>query len=155
VHRQLFSALQQTVQIDKKMADKCLHCSERERGAMEAERASNKYLQVRYMQQFLGQEFDGVISGVASFGFWVETVEHKCEGLVSAQSLFEWDDFRHVESDYCLLGMRTGIRFSMGDKVKIRVVAANLAKRQLDYEWVSDLDTSSKKTNVRKPKTRK
>jgi ribonuclease R len=107
------------------------------------------------MQQFLGQEFDGVISGVASFGFWVETVEHKCEGLVSAQSLFEWDDFRHVESDYCLLGMRTGIRFSMGDKVKIRVVAANLAKRQLDYEWVSDLDTSSKKTNVRKPKTRK
>lgn len=155
VHRQLFSALQQTVQIDKKMADKCLHCSERERGAMEVERASNKYLQVRYMQQFLGQEFDGVISGVASFGFWVETVEHKCEGLVSAQSLFEWDDFRHVESDYCLLGMRTGIRFSMGDKVKIRVVAANLAKRQLDYEWVSDLDTSSKKTNVRKPKTRK
>ncbi|MFN4892600.1 MAG: ribonuclease R [Bacteroidota bacterium] len=155
VHRQLFSALQKTVQIDKKMADKCLHCSERERGAMEAERASNKYLQVRYMQQFLGQEFDGVISGVASFGFWVETVEHKCEGLVSAQSLFEWDDFRHVESDYCLLGMRTGIRFSMGDKVKIRVVAANLAKRQLDYEWVSDLDTSSKKTNVRKPKTRK
>jgi ribonuclease R len=122
---------------------------------MEAERASNKYLQVRYMQQFLGQEFDGVISGVASFGFWVETVEHKCEGLVSAQSLFEWDDFRHVESDYCLLGMRTGIRFSMGDKVKIRVVAANLAKRQLDYEWVSDLDASAKKTNVRKPKTRK
>jgi ribonuclease R len=155
VHRQLFSALQKSAQIDKKMADKCLHCSERERGAMEAERASNKYLQVRYMQQFLGQEFDGVISGVASFGFWVETVEHKCEGLVSAQSLFEWDDFRHVESDYCLLGMRTGIRFSMGDKVKIRVVAANLAKRQLDYEWVSDLDTSSKKTNARKPKTRK
>jgi ribonuclease R len=51
--------------------------------------------------------------------------------------------------------MRTGIRFSMGDKVKIRVVAANLAKRQLDYEWVSDLETSSKKTNARKPKTRK
>jgi ribonuclease R len=155
VHRQLFDVLNHRAQIDKKMADKCLHCSERERGAMEAERASNKYLQVRYMQQFLGQEFDGVISGVASFGFWVETIDHKCEGLVSAQSLYEWDDFRHVESDYCLQGMRTGIRFNMGDKVRIKVVSAHLAKRQLDYEWVSDLQVNSKKTNSRRPKTTK
>lgn len=155
VHRQLFDALRKQPQFDKKMVDKCLHCSERERAAMEAERSANKYLQVRYMKQFLGQEFEGVISGVAGFGFWVETVEHKCEGLVSAQSLFEWDDFRHVESDYCLLGMRTGIRFSMGDKVRIRVIAANLAKRQLDYEWVSDLSTNPKKTSARKPKTTK
>lgn len=152
VHRQLFEVLQGKPQLDKKMADKCLHCSERERGAMEAERASNKYLQVRYMQQFLGQEFDGVISGVASFGFWVETVDHKCEGLVSAQALYEFDDFRHVESDYCLLGMRTGLRFSMGDKVRIKVVAANLAKRQLDYEWVSGLTAASKKTKPGKTK---
>ena len=50
---------------------------------MEAERAANKYKQVEYMQNFLGEEFEGVISGVASFGFWVETVEHKCEGLVT------------------------------------------------------------------------
>lgn len=155
VHRQLFDALNKKAEIDKKMADKCLHCSERERGAMEAERASNKYLQVRYMQQFLGQEFEGVISGVASFGFWVETIDHKCEGLVSAQSLYEWDDFRHIESDYCLQGMRTGIRFNMGDKVRIKVISANLAKRQLDYEWVSDLQVNSKKTNSRRPKTTK
>ena len=107
------------------------------------------------MQQFLGHEFEGVISGVASFGFWVETVEHKCEGLVSAQSLYEWDDFRHLESDYCLQGMRTGIRFSMGDKIRIRVVSANLVKRQLDYEWVSDQQVSPKKTSARKPKTTK
>jgi ribonuclease R len=155
VHRQLFEVLKGKPQLDKKMADKCLHCSERERGAMEAERASNKYLQVRYMQQFLGQEFDGVISGVASFGFWVETVDHKCEGLVSAQSLYEVDDFRHVESDYCLLGMRTGLRFSMGDKVRIKVVSANLAKRQLDYEWASPLAATTKKTKAGKPKNPK
>ncbi len=155
VHRQLFDVLNKKASIDKKMADKCLHCSDRERGAMEAERASNKYLQVRYMQQFLGQTFDGVISGVASFGFWVETVDHKCEGLVSAQSLYEFDDFRHMESDYCLLGMRTGIRFSMGDKVRIKVIAANLAKRQLDYEWVSELGLISKKSKSHKPKTTK
>ncbi len=71
---------------------------------MEAESAANKYKQVQYMKNFLGEEFEGVISGVASFGFWVETVEHKCEGLVSVNSLLEYDEFSHVESDYCLVG---------------------------------------------------
>jgi ribonuclease R len=88
------------------------------------------------MQNFLGEEFEGVISGVASFGFWVETVEHKCEGLVSLNSLLDFDDFKHVDTDYCLVGQRSGKKFRMGDKVWIKVVAANLTKRQLDYEWV-------------------
>ena len=87
-------------------------------------------------KNFLGEEFEGVISGVASFGFWVETVEHKCEGLVSINSLFEYDDFRLIEGDYSLVGMRSGRRFRMGDKVTDKVIAANLTKRQLDYEWV-------------------
>jgi ribonuclease R len=118
------------------LEEKCRHCSERERAAMESERAANKYKQVQYMKNFLGDEFEGVISGVASFGFWVETAEHKCEGLVSVNSLLEYDEFRHVESDYCLVGQRSGKKFRMGDKVWIKVVAANLTKRQLDYEWV-------------------
>ena len=137
VHRILQDMLEDRVSIDKKLEEKCKHCSERERAAMEAERTANKYKQVQYMRNFLGEEFDGVISGVASFGFWVETVEHKCEGLVSVNSLLEYDEFRHVESDYCLVGMRSGRKFRMGDKVRIKVVAANLAKRQLDYEWVA------------------
>ena len=88
------------------------------------------------MKNYLGEDFEGVISGVASFGFWVETVAHKCEGLVSVNSLLEYDEFRHVETDYCLAGQRSGKKFRMGDKVMIKVVAANLTKRQLDYEWV-------------------
>ncbi len=136
VHRILFDVLNNKLVADKKMEDKCKHTSERERAAMEAERASNKYKQVQYMRNYLGEEFEGVISGVASFGFWVETVEHKCEGLVSINSLLDYDEFRHVESDYCLVGHRSGKKFRMGDKVMIRVVAASLAKRQLDYEWV-------------------
>lgn len=136
VHRILEQALNNNFTIDKKLEDKCRHCSERERAAMEAERAANKYKQVEYMKNFLGDEFEGVISGVASFGFWVETVEHKCEGLVSIHGLSEYDDFRHVETDYCLVGMRTGKTFRMGDKVWIKVISANLTKRQLDYEWV-------------------
>ncbi len=136
VHRVLQQMLSNSIQPDKKMEEKCKHCSERERASMESERAANKYKQVQYMKNYLGEEFEGVISGVASFGFWVETVEHKCEGLVSVNSLLEYDVFRHVESDYCLVGNRSGKKFRMGDKVRIKVVAANLTKRQLDYEWV-------------------
>ena len=136
VHRILHEVLQGKNEIDKKLEAKCRHSSERERAAMESERAANKYKQVEYMQGYLGEEFEGVISGVASFGFWVETVEQKCEGLVSINSLLEYDDFRHVESEYSLVGRRSGRQFRMGDKVRIKVVAANLAKRQLDYEWV-------------------
>jgi ribonuclease R len=136
VHRILQQVIENKFDIDKKMEEKCKHCSERERAAMEAERAANKYKQVEYMKNFLGEEFEGVISGVASFGFWVETVEHKCEGLVSINSLLDFDDFRLVESDYCLVGHRSGRKFRMGDKVRIKVISANLTRRQLDYEWV-------------------
>jgi len=136
VHRILQECLDNNIIIDKKLEAKCRHSSERERAAMESERAANKYKQVEYMQDFLGEEFEGVISGVASFGFWVETLEHKCEGLVSLNSLMEFDDFRHIETDYALVGRRSGRRFRMGDKVTIKVVSANLTKRQLDYEWV-------------------
>ncbi|HEY4209691.1 MAG TPA: ribonuclease R, partial [Puia sp.] len=117
VHRILQEVLQNKTEVDKKLEAKCRHSSERERAAMESERAANKYKQVEYMQGYLGEEFEGVISGVASFGFWVETVEQKCEGLVSINSLLEYDDFRHVESEYCLVGRRSGRQFRMGDKV--------------------------------------
>ncbi len=136
VHRVLESVLQGKPSVDKKMEEKCKHSSDRERAAMECERAGNKYKQVEYMRDYLGETFEGVVSGVSSFGFWVETVAHKCEGLVSLISLSDYDDFRLIESDYSLVGRRSGRTFRMGDKVMIRVVAANLEKRQLDYEWV-------------------
>jgi len=88
------------------------------------------------MQQYLGEDFEGIISGVASFGFFVETVLHKCEGMVTTRDLSEYDDFRLDETDYALVGLRTKRKFRMGDKVMIKVVAANLGKRQLDYHWV-------------------
>lgn len=159
VHRILQDVLDKKFNVDKKLEERCKHCSERERAAMEAERSANKYKQVQYMRNYVGEDFDGVISGVASFGFWVETVEHKCEGLVSINSLLEYDEFRHVESDYALVGMRSGMKFRMGDKVRIKVAAANLAKRQLDYEWVlspdsvlADRDDGAAKKNKRKKK---
>ena len=162
VHRVLEEVLAKNVKPDKKMDQKCKHCSERERAAMDAERAANKYKQVEYMKEFVGEEFEGVISGVAAFGFWVETVEHKCEGMVSITSLAEYDEFRLVETDYSLVGMRSGRKFRMGDRVRIKVVAANLAKRQLDYEWVltpgpedENGDKQKEKTRDRKPKQKR
>lgn len=136
VHRILQQVLEKNIRPDKKMNEKCRQCSERERAAMECERAGNKYKQVEFMQNHLGEVLEGVISGVASFGFWVETIDYKCEGLVSIMGLADYDDFRLQETDFCLIGRRSGRVFRMGDKITIRVVAANLDKRQLDYEWV-------------------
>jgi ribonuclease R len=155
VHRILEDVINNKIHPDKKVEEKCKHCSERERAAMDSERAANKYKQVQYMKNYLGEEFEGIISGVASFGFWVETVEHKCEGLVTVNSLLEYDEFRHVESDYCLVGQRSGKKFSMGDKVWIKVVAANLTKRQLDYEWVVAVDLTAEKPVKEKSKKKK
>ncbi len=136
VHRVLESVLDGQPMVDKKMGAKNKHCSERERAAMETERAANKYKQVEFLIGHLGEVFEGVVSGVASFGFFVETVDHKCEGLVSIVSLSDFDDFRLIETEYSLVGRRSGRRFKMGDRLSIRVVAANLEKRQLDFEWV-------------------
>ena len=136
VHRVLETVLAGKPMMDKKMEEKSKHSSERERAAMECERAGNKYKQVEFLKEHLGEVFEGVVSGVASFGFFVETVDHKCEGLVSIVSLSDFDDFRLVETEYSLVGLRSGRTFRMGDKISIRVVAANLEKRQLDYEWV-------------------
>src|SRR5687767_3238367 len=153
VHRILQDVINNKVHPDKKLEEKCKHASERERAAMEAERAANKYKQVEYMRNYLGDEFEGVISGVAAFGFWVETVDHKCEGMVSVTSLAEYDEFRLVQEDYMLVGSRSGRKFRMGDKVRIKVVAASLEKRQLDYEWV--LSTSSDETDEARAKKKK
>jgi len=151
VHRVLESIIEGKPIIDKKMEEKCKQSSERERAAMEFERAGNKYKQVEYLKSYLGENFEAVISGVSSFGFWAETLLHKCEGLVSIISLNDYDDFRHIESDYSLVGRRSGRSFRIGDRVCIKVVAANLEKRQLDYEWVIDV----KKEDEEKPKKHK
>lgn len=140
VHRILQDVIDGKVHPDNKMEDKCRHCSAKERAAMDSERAGNKYKQVEFMMDKVGEDMEGVISGVAAFGFWVETVNEKCEGLVSVRDLSDYDDFRHDDTDYALVGIRTGKKFRMGDKIKIKLVAANLEKRQLDFEWIPGVE---------------
>ncbi len=136
VHRILQECLLNDIHPIKHLEAQCRHCSDQERRAMETERAANKYKQVEFMQEYVGHDFEAVISGVSTYGFWAETVEHKCEGMVSANSLNEFDDFEFIESEYALIGRSTGVRFAMGDKVKVRVSAANLSKRQIDYDII-------------------
>ncbi len=155
VHRVLQSIIEDKPMVDKKMEEKCKHSSEREKAAAECERAGNKYKQVEFLLGHLGETFEGVVSGVASFGFWVETLAHKCEGLVSIISLSDYDDFRVIDGDYSLVGRRSGRTFRMGDKVTIRVVAANLEKRQLDYEWVMEAGREESNTEKSKLKNKK
>ncbi|MCO6496391.1 MAG: ribonuclease R [Chitinophagaceae bacterium] len=154
VHRILRKVLTGEFPVDKSMEKKCDHSSERERAAMEAERAANKFEQVLYMQDKVGEEMDGIVSGVSSFGFWVETIEGKCEGMVNVRDLSDYDDFRHDEAEYSLVGLRTGKRFRMGDPVRVKLVAANIEKRQLDFEWIphrkKNQDTTKGKNKKRK-----
>ncbi len=111
------------------------HCSQQERSAMEAERSANKYKQVQFMRQFVGEEFDAVISGVANFGFWCQTTAHLCEGFISVRD-FNNEEFKFDEANYTLVGKKSKRSFQIGQAVRIQVVAANLAKRQLDFDLV-------------------
>jgi ribonuclease R len=137
VHRIVAACIAGNVKQDQKMEAKCKHCSDRERKAMEAERSANKYKQVEYMQKYIGEDFDAVISGVSRYGFWAETLDAKCEGMVTVSGLSDIDEFTYSESEYALAGKHTGMRFRMGDTVKVKVVAASLEKRQLDYALVT------------------
>jgi ribonuclease R len=150
VHRIVQQILDKEIVPDSKMETKCLHCSDQERKAMEAEREANKYKQVEYMRKFIGDILEAVISGVSTIGFWAETLEQKCEGMVSLADLADLDSFEFVESNFSLQGRHTGRRFQMGDKVKVKIVAANLEKRQIDMSYVPDGSViNSKKKNVK------
>ncbi|MDA3930705.1 MAG: ribonuclease R, partial [Prolixibacteraceae bacterium] len=119
--------------------EKCRHSSNMEQRAVQAERASIKYKQVEFMQDKVGEVFDGVISGVTDWGIYVELTENKCEGMVSMRDLK--DDFYFFdEKNYCITGMHSEKTYQMGADVKIQVVRANLEKKQLDFKLIEEQD---------------
>ncbi len=114
----------------------CKHCSSREQLAAAAERASVKYKQVEFMQEHIGQEYDGVISGVTDWGVYVELSDSKCEGMIPIRELTPADYYDCIDKEYCVRGERTGTTYSLGDRVRVRVERADLAKKQLDFTLV-------------------
>lgn len=113
----------------------CIHASERELVAADAERTSVKYKLVEYMQDKLGQEFEGHISGVTEWGMYVEIEPTKIEGMVPLREI-KSDFFEFDEALYRLVGRRTHKIYRLGDGVRIRVKSANLEQRLLDFELV-------------------
>lgn len=111
------------------------HCSAMERLASEAERESIKFMQVKFMEEHVGEVFTGVISGVSDYGFWVEIPENGAEGMIKLRDLVD-DSYSLDAKNYAIIGSRTGNTFQLGDQVKIKVVKANLIAKQLDFKIV-------------------
>lgn len=112
-----------------------LHASQMEKKAADAERASIKYKQAEYLQDNIGEEFKGIISGLTEWGMYVEIIENKCEGMVRLRDLT--DDFYVLdEKNYCIIGQRRKKKFQLGDEVTIMVKKVDLGKRQIDFSLV-------------------
>ena len=136
VHRLLAHYLENGKSVDADAYEAmCKHSSEMEQLATSAERASIKYKQVEFMKDNVGKIFDGVISGVTQWGIYVELNDSKCEGMVSIRTLTD-DHYEYDEAEFAVIGRRTKRRYTMGDSVSVRVVAANMERKQLDFEMV-------------------
>ena len=119
-----------------RLEGQCKHSSEMEQTAANAERASIKYKQVEYMSDYVGYQYDAIITGVTEWGLYVEPIENKCEGLVPIRSLAN-DVYDFDEKSYSLVGQRNRKnRYRLGDVVRVKVARANIEKRLLDYELV-------------------
>ena len=138
VHRLLAIYLANGKSQDKDYyAAQCDHASEREAIATDAERTSIKYKLVEYMQDHIGEEYDGHVSGVTEWGMYVEIEPTHIEGMVPLREI-KGDFFEFEEDKYRLRGRRTRKIYRLGDPVRIRVAAANLEQRLLDFELLQE-----------------
>ncbi len=138
VHRLLFRYAEGGRSVMKRTyEDLCEHASQMEQTAALAERASIKYKEVEFMQDRIGQEYEGTISGVTEYGLYVEINENKCEGMVPLRDLDD-DYYEFDEKQYCLWGRRTHRRYSLGDEVRIKIASANLERKQLNFAIVRE-----------------
>ncbi|MEM9328563.1 MAG: ribonuclease R [Bacteroidota bacterium] len=138
VHRLLWHYLEGGKSPDRDEYEaRCVHSSEREKRAAEAERASIKYKQVEFMQSMLGEPFDGLVSGVTEWGIFVEIVETKCEGMIRISDL-EDDYYEFDEKQYAVIGRRSGRRITLGDALKVQVVRTDIDRRTIDLEMLRE-----------------
>ncbi len=133
VHRMLTDYLAGGKSKDRsKYEDMCKHTSGMEQRATEAERSSIKYKQVEFLKDKIGEEFDGIISGVTEWGLFVELNDSKCEGLVHIRELDD-DYYFFDEDNYSIIGKRNKKEYQLGDAVTIQIMRADLEKKQLDF----------------------
>jgi ribonuclease R len=138
VHRLLAHYLLGRKGIDQGLIEaQAKHCSEMEVRAAEAERASIKYKQVEFMSDKVGEEFQGLISGVTEWGIYVEIIENKCEGMVRLSSMKD-DFYTYEEERYLIRGHNTGKIYQLGNLVRVKVVETNLMQRTIDFAFVDE-----------------
>ncbi len=118
------------------LEDMCIHCSEREIDAQQAERDSNKMYQAKWMKQHIGEEADGHISGVTDFGVFVQLDDSRCEGLVRINRLVPGDYMVYDEKNYRLIAEESGKTFTLGDPMRVKIIRADAEKRQIDFKPV-------------------
>lgn len=135
LHRILERVLNGEKETTENLEAKCEHSTKMENRAAIAERDSIKYMQVEFMKDKVGEEFDGVISGITEWGIYVEIIENKCEGMIPLRTLDD-DYYIFDEKNYCIRGQYSENIYQLGDKLRIRIKEANLMKRQLDFEMV-------------------
>jgi len=135
VHRLLQHYLDNGKSVNRKeFEEKCIHSSEREKRAADAERASIKYKQVEFMSMAENKVFDGIITGVTDFGIFVEIVETKCEGMARLADMKD-DFYEFDEKNYRVIGRRRKNIYRLGDKVKVRIKKTDIDRRMIDLTF--------------------
>ncbi|NUM32026.1 MAG: ribonuclease R [Bacteroidetes bacterium] len=135
-HRYFILMIEQKFPIHQENIEQtCNWCSKREQLAVDAERTSVKFKQTEYLSNYIGDEFEGIISGITSWGIFVELVENKCEGMVRIKDMKD-DIYEFYEKGKFVMGRRKKIKYSIGDNVSIKVKKTNITKRTIDFELV-------------------
>ncbi|MBR3827373.1 MAG: ribonuclease R [Alistipes sp.] len=135
VHRILAAYLAGEKRVDKKHLEQlCQHSSEREILASDAERASIKYKMAEFMKDRIGEEFEGVVSGMTEWGVYVELDDTHVEGMAFLRDIDDDDYYRFDEARYEVVGRSSGIRLTLGSRVRVRVKSVDLNRRTLDFK---------------------
>jgi ribonuclease R len=145
VHRLLEFYLEGKSGVDQELLEEqCKHSTQMEIKASEAERASIKYKQVEFLQDKIGETFEGLISGVTEWGLYVEIIENKCEGMIRLRDLDD-DFYEFDDTNYCVIGTRTKRKYTMGDSVKVQVLRCDLLRKQIDFRMITEPGTLGKR----------
>ena len=131
VAKYILSGKTQTTMGD--LEEACQHCSDREQLAVAAERASVKYKQAEWLQNHIGEVFDGIVSGVTEYGAYVQLTDSHCEGLIHVREMGGEDYWSFCEDDYCLINDRTGEKLTLGDRIRVEVIRADALQRRIDF----------------------
>jgi ribonuclease R len=123
------------------------HTSNCEKRAADAERASVKYKQVEFLEDKIGAQFEGIVTGVTNWGIYVEIIENRCEGMIGLHTMT--DDYYDVDTgNYCVRGRLSGRKISLGDKLLVEVKGTSLRNRTIDFMMIKHLESAFEDTDM-------